>query len=127
MITSEQHIIKTDKSLCYLREDGIFYVEYFKDVICDVNDFVNTSNAYKELGSNQILKILAVFPEFTNITPEAREYLQKRKNVAIAEAIVFESLAQRLIFNYYKLLRQKKYPVQGFESKEKAIVWLKEM
>lgn len=94
---------------------------------CDVAEFVHTSDSYKLLGNNETIKILAVFPEFTNITPEAREYLQNRENVAIAEAIVFDSLAQRLVFNFYKLLRQKKYPVKGFQSKDKALIWLKSL
>lgn len=127
MINTGEKEIRTEKSVCYLLGDDIFYVEYFAEVQCDVEEFVHTSDAFKLLGNNQAIKILAVFPEFTNITPQAREYLQTRENVAAAEAVVISSLAQRLIFNFYKFIRQKKYPVRGFNSKEKALDWLKSL
>lgn len=127
MVNLENKTIKTDKSICYLLEEDVFYVEYFAGAQCDVDEFVHTSNAFKELGNNQPIKILALFPEFTNITPQAREYLQTRENVAGAEAIVFNSLAQRLIFNFYKFIRQKKYPVKGFTSQDAALEWLKSL
>lgn len=123
----QSEIIETDKFICYLLKEDIFYVEYYADKQCDVAEFVATSDAFKKLGENQPIKILALFPEFTNITADAREYLQNRENVAAAEAIVFNSLAQRMIFNFYRFIRQKKYPVRGFQCKEKALEWLESL
>lgn len=120
-----QHTLKNKNQVAFLLEDDLFYVEYAQGVVCDEEDFKFTVDAYAELSKGKVIRVLAVFPEFTDITPGAREYLENREIPAIAEAVVLFSLAQRILFNSYKMLRSKHYPIKGFRSKEKALEWLK--
>lgn len=114
----------SDKQIVKLINGDIFYVEYLSDTYYDVEDFEYSVQAYVELGKGETIKVLAIFPEFSSISPEAREFLQTRPIPAVAEAVVFNSLAQRLVFRVYQLFRSKIYPVKGFRTKEKALEWL---
>ena len=109
-----------------LIESDIFYIQFKPNMVCDVEDFKDSVAAYVNLGEGRIIKTLAIFPDFTDITVKAREYLQDRPIPAIAEAIVLKSLAQKLIFDYYKAFRTSKYPIKGFRSSRAAKKWLKE-
>ncbi|MEO9533211.1 MAG: hypothetical protein ABJG68_09755 [Crocinitomicaceae bacterium] len=118
------NIIIYNKFKATLRSDGILYYQYSSDTTLDLTDFENSVDAYIHFSKGKTLKVLAEFPEFSSITVEAREYLQKRELPAIAEAIVFKGLSQKILFNFYKLFRTQNYPIKGFQSKENALNWL---
>lgn len=107
-----------------LRQDGVLHYQFKAETMLEKADFEQSVQAYQELGKGQLLKVLAEFPEFSDVSNEAREYLQEREIPAIAEAVVFKGLAQRLIFNFYKYFRKPVYPIKGFNSIEAAENWL---
>ncbi len=107
-----------------LRVDGVLHYQFKAETILEKEDFEQSVHVYQEMGNGELLKVLAEFPEFSDLSNEAREYLQDREIPAIAEAVVFKGLAQRLIFNFYKYFRKPVYPIKGFNSIEAAENWL---
>jgi hypothetical protein len=116
-----------DKSEVRLLENGVFFVSYKDNVCCDKVDFEVVVDNYVEIGQGEYMKVLATFPEFTSITYEAHAFLQSRPIPAIAEAIVFQSLAQRILFSVYSKIRKQKNPVKGFNCEKKAMEWLENL
>lgn len=107
-----------------LRTDGVLHYKFNAEQLLEKSDFEESVLVYHDLGKGKLLKVLAEFPEFSDLTFEAREYLQNREIPAIAEAVVFTSLAQRLIFNFYRLFRRPTHPVKGFNCLDSAENWL---
>lgn len=118
--------IVTDRNfVAELREDGILHYKFANEDNLEVVDFEKAVTVYQNFGGGSLLKVLAEFPKFSSLDHKTREYLQKREIPAIAEAIVFQGLAQRIIFDAYQLFRIPKYPIKGFVSKKDALNWLK--
>ena len=62
-----------------------------------------------------------------NVTSGARNYGASAAGLrnSVAEAYVIESLAHKIIANFYMKFNQPKVPTQFFKTKEEAVVWLR--
>ncbi len=127
MLEESPIIIQNTHSAVTLLNDNIFLVEYIRDHEIEIDDFEETRNAYHYLSKNKRLKFLVVFPDFVSVTPEARKWAEEHQVDTEAEAIVFKSLAQRIIIKFYLTFRKQQHPGKIFTSKEKAIHWLNSM
>ena len=63
----------------------------------------------------------------TSITPEARKIAESNVFDAKGEAIVVRTLPQRIIANFYYMVKRKSYPVKVFNAEEGAIKWLNKL
>ena len=124
MLQTTAPIIQNANSLVTLIDDNIFYVRYKRDLLIEISDFEETRNAYHELRTNGPLKFLVEFTEFVSVTPDARRWAEIYQVDTTAEAIVFKSLAQRIIIRFYVAFRRQSHPVRIFTCKEKATAWL---
>lgn len=111
----------------YLEED-ILCVEYIDDYTVDEDNVMEFHAIFNRETENRKLKLLVLPGENTSATREAREYSQRSILASIGEAIVINSLAQRIISNFYISFKNKAdYPIKMFNSKEEAIKWLKSL
>lgn len=109
----------------YLEED-IICVEYADDLIVDEDGVMEFYAVFTREAENKQLKILVLPGKNTSATPEAREFSQRSNLNCTAEAIVVNSLAQRIISNFYISFKSKAdYPIKMFNSKDEALKWLR--
>ena len=117
--------IRTKNAVIRLVDGNIFYVLYDPEITIEVSDFEETRSVYEELSKNQLLKFIVEFPPYTSATADARKWATEHQVDAVAEAIVFHGLAQRLLIRFYLRFRKQKHPVKIFLKKDEAFHWLK--
>lgn len=117
---------KHSSSTVYLSDDGIMKVVYEDNLVLGPEDFEPVVADYVEAGKGELLRILAVFPKHTNLSIEGRKYIQEREIPAIAEAVIFTTLGQRLLFKFYQKFRAVEYPIKGFKTEAEGLQWLNE-
>jgi hypothetical protein len=125
LLPSEDQEISQANSTVRIVDGNIFYVHYKKDITIQQSDFEETLASYNKLAKGEKLKFLVVFPEFSSATPEARKFAEDHQADCIAEAIVFRSLAQRILIKFYMMFRKQTHPVKIFTSLDTALTWLK--
>lgn len=119
--------VKTDKAEVSIIDTNIFYVKYERDVFLEFEDFMQVREIFDEWTKDEEYKVLVEFPEFTSTSKEARELAEEYPIDAVREAIVFSSLAQRIVVRFYLLFNRQNHPVKAFRNLEKAIAWLNEV
>ncbi|UKN02312.1 hypothetical protein K6119_02105 [Paracrocinitomix mangrovi] len=121
----KEFINKTSR--VYLTHDQIFVVEYQDDLVLDVEDIHIPVEQYLAVtDTGNPLKVLIEFPANTIINNDARRFAENRDQWAIAEAIVINSLGQRILFRFYSKFRKHKYPIKSFSNREEALEWLRD-
>ncbi len=103
-------------------------IQYFNNVIIELEDVMEDYKIYDSVTKNKPFKKLILSGRFTNITPEARKYIQeentRRVQIITAEALVMTSLHQKMFANIYFSILRKAYPLKVFQKEEAALVWL---
>jgi len=109
-----------------LIEDGIIEFAVKEVELSDVKEMVLTAG---ELGGGKMFKNLIIAGEYSSMSSEATQYMNSDEahRYTIADAIVIDSLAQRILGNFYLGIVNKKRPSKLFNSKEKALHWLKSL
>ena len=89
----------------------------------DVKEMIETAG---EFGNGKQFKNLIVAGKYSSMSPEATQYMKtdEAHRYTLADAIVIDSLAQRILGNFYLGIVSKKRPSKLFNSKDKAIHWL---
>lgn len=117
-------VIQNKNSVAQLIDGDIFYILYKENVLVEVSDFQEAIASYHTLSQGSKLKFLVEFPEFVSFTPEARIWAEENQVDLQAEAVVFKSLAQRIVIRFYSIFRKQHHPIKIFTSHEKALHWL---
>ena len=108
--------------------DNILLNEMFDNIEIDLKDVNENYDAALKLTAGKKFLSLVIVSPFTTITKEARELANKEimyKNT-VAQAIIVQSLANRLLANFIVKFYKPFCPVKLFKNKEDAIVWLNE-
>jgi hypothetical protein len=111
-----------------LLEPGIIRITVTENAILDLNDVLAMRQKNLELNAGKNFCILwdSLSTHFT-IDPEAlhrmasAEYLETRK----AAAILVNSLAGKLVGNFFKSLTNGQSPTRLFNSETEALLWLR--
>lgn len=112
----------------YYLDDNILCLEYIDDHIVDEENVIEFHAIFNKETKNRKLNLLVLPGQNTSATREAREYSQNTTLNCKAEAILINSLAQRIISNFYISFKNKAdYPIKMFNSKEEAVKWLKSL
>lgn len=119
--------IKTTNATIQLVDGNIFYVLYQPDMLIEVSDFEETRKVYEDLSQGNPLKFIVEFPPFSSATTEARKWAEEHQVDAVAEAIIFYGLAQRLLIKFYLLFRKQAHPVKLYTNRDDAFAWLKNL
>lgn len=119
--------IRTQQNEIWLDERGILRVLAFDGADIDIEETIACFNAYKQLGCTKTNKLLQLIDGRDNmsITHEARNYAALHgKDFFIASAIVNNSLAVRLIVNFFNRFYKEVVPFKMFATEQEAINWL---
>lgn len=105
-------------------------VVYRNNTVIKNEDIDGIYKAFDTFTENKRLKKLIVIGENVDISTETRFLIikenTKRKENIIAEAVVVNSIAQKLKVNFYIMFLKKIYPTQFFTKTESAIEWLQQ-
>lgn len=108
----------------YIDEDNIFVTKFEDNIKVELADIIEIIDSYNVMRRSKPLLCLAIAGLYTSVTSEARIYAEKNASIAIAEAFVVNSIAQRLLTNVYMKLQRKKHPTKVFTTVEDAKEWL---
>lgn len=93
-------------------------------MLIEVSDFEETRKVYEDLSQGKPLKFIVVFPPFSSATADARKWAEENQVTCKAEAIIFHSLAQRILIRFYLIFRKQNHPVKIFTEQSEALNWL---
>jgi hypothetical protein len=118
--------IRTAHTDIWIGDDGILRVKSDEGTEVTLEEATACFNAYLELGCKEtkILQLIYVNGSL-NITSEARDYAAVHgPQFFIASAIINNSLAIRLIVNFFNSFYKKQAPFKMFPNEETALKWL---
>ena len=110
-------------------EEGILRVHFHEGVEIDLDMAKMILQRYRELGmgpgKEKRLEIMTS-DSFTSINKEAREHIAFHgKDYFIAAAMINNTLAIRLIVNFFNQFYNHGVPFKLFPTEEKALKWLR--
>ncbi|MDX2361153.1 MAG: hypothetical protein QNK23_10120 [Crocinitomicaceae bacterium] len=126
-LTNARHVVETDKILCCILPEDVFYSYNKPGTLCTVEDLQLIFEQYEIHAENGPLKIIAEMGEHSQMDKKSREYLQNHKIDAICEAAIIHNLAQRILINFYHKLKSHSHPSKVFKSFDNSLKWVHSM
>ena len=117
----------TKKTEIWFDEEGVLWLKPIKEANVDLKEIMTCFKIYREMGCDK-KKVLQVIDAraTVSITHEAREYTSKHGNdFFIASAVISNSLAIRLIVNFFNSFYNQKLPLKMFATEKAALKWLR--
>lgn len=114
----------------FLRRDGIVEQQWDEtNLEIDEHQVMNTKDLLGELVGKKRVRIFVTTQDFSNMTPEGRKVAATKEanEYTIAVAVLIDSLAKKLLFNFFITMNKHILPIKGFTNKEEGIQWLKSM
>ncbi len=105
-------------------EDRFLYIHYFENSFIEKEDIQDALKIGTEMSPSDQTKLLIEVDRYVDFTPDAREFAQDHMRTLKAEAHVFPSLANRILFNLFIRLRKNDHPLKAFPTFDKAFTWL---
>ncbi len=123
----DTEVAKLIESLSML-DERTMKVEFHEEIMLDLDAITLVDKCCDEFVAGRRLKRLIIAGKNTQITKEARIYGQEKsrqlKDMVIAEAVVVNSLPQKMVANFYFAFIKEFYPARFFTDVEKAKEWL---
>lgn len=119
-------VLDFKKTKVFLREDGIVHVKLKPEQEITMDDFEEIVKAVTELGMAQAQLILFQAGYNSSVTPEVRKFAShpNANFLSRGDAIVVQSLAQRLMANFYIKFNRPSRPTKIFDNVDEATDWL---
>ena len=123
--------IDLEKSVITLYDNRIVKIR-FKDMVdFNIEDAIEANRTmYDFADGNPFLSLVDTINVRSQMSSQAMDHFAKdplTKGVRIAEAIVVDSLHNRILANFYIKFVKSHNPVKVFNNMDKAIAWLLEM
>lgn len=111
-----------------LIESQIVKIEVHEDAEIDLPEAIDMRQSALQLVGNKKFAILFDANHRGHITPEAREQFACKEytDVRIGAAIVTNSLANKIIGNFFIKFNKPATPTRIFSDQDSAVVWLRE-
>ncbi len=109
------------------RDDEIVVIKCADEKALHFDDVQEIFDAYLNLTDSIPHKVMILSGEHGTATREGREHAQKTPLPCLAEAIVVQSFAQRIISNIYIAFKTCSHPIKLFNAEEEAIKWLQNL
>ncbi|MFK8039536.1 MAG: hypothetical protein AB8B74_14680 [Crocinitomicaceae bacterium] len=117
-------IIKHQSFNAQLVKHDIFNIAYHDNSTSTLADLTEGYNAFVSLSEGKPLKVLIEVGKSAYFDIEANECVRDGKLIPKAEAIVTDSLAVRLVVDYYLFSRKHNHLVRIFKNRALALSWL---
>ncbi len=110
-----------------LKSNNIVYVTFKDDCNLDIPLQMRLLDYYKEITDNKLMHFMFFAAENVSLSKEARDNAVKIEDQSMlgATAVVVDTLAYKLIANFYLKFNKPKRPYKVFSKEEEAIKWLK--
>jgi hypothetical protein len=118
--------IELRASTVTLRADGIMHFDLKAVDEFTVEDVKEILAAVKEIGNGKKFRNLVTVPQYVPIHKDARALSAKEEGnlYTIADAMVVNTTAMKLVLNIYMAFDKPIRPTRSFTTKEAAIEWL---
>lgn len=112
-----------------LRDDAILETCIEKDQEFELEDAQEVLNTVKKIGQSNKFLHLTIFGNRTVPSKEARKFSisQQGSQFKLAEAIVVQSLSQKMVFNFMINVERPTVRTKLFTCAEEAKEWLKSL
>ena len=119
--------IELKHSVVSLMDEGIMHIHIKGGSELELTDAVLIVEAIGKLGEGKKYPVFIDCEEFSSVDKEVRVFsASPESNIyTLAEAIAYDSLAHKLISNFYIKYNKPSVPTKIFSNKEEAIAWLK--
>lgn len=119
---------KQSDSIHIFVENRIIIATYLQDVEITLEVKKEHHRIYKEVAGLKDLPLCLIIDDGVEITREARDFARKiePKQPFTACAVVVNSLAYKILANFYVVFHKPVKPFKVFNSKESAIQWLEQ-
>lgn len=128
MTNSSEYIdfLDYEKFSFTLRKDGIVHYKMKANCLIMLPDVMKHFNVFKEKYAGQAFLNLYEFEENSEIDDEVRKWAAdpSGNNFTIADAFVIQSMAQKMIGNFYLTFHKPVKPTKLFNNVEDALKWL---
>jgi hypothetical protein len=107
-------------------EHGILKVLIKPDLELEKSDIDEIASSAEKMCEGKKILLLVNISNNTTGTSEVREYSSREgaSKFAIAIAYVIDSLAQKIVINFFINLYRREKPTRMFNSEKDAIAWL---
>lgn len=110
-------------------EDGIIenYIKPSQTIDCD--DVQEMQKQNRSMSQERPYTLLVIPGDSSTVTKEARELIASKGMVGIklAKAFVLNSLAHKIVGNFYLTVNKPHLKTKIFTDREKALEWLREI
>ncbi|MGZ3862398.1 MAG: DUF7793 family protein [Bacteroidia bacterium] len=112
-----------------LRDDGIIQFFYGDRIEYTMKETEELERAVEKITGGVTHKSLRVAGKFSNIDVEVMRYLSRGRGTlfTLADSFVIQSLAQKIIANFYLKINKPVLPTRFFNKIEEADVWLQSL
>lgn len=107
----------------FLRADEIIEINFSQGFYGEIEDARFIVNNIKKISNNKKHSLLVVYADDNLFSNEARDFVSKH-DYTKADALVGNSLALRLVGNFYLKINKPVRPTKLFSDKAAAIEWL---
>jgi hypothetical protein len=122
---SDLNIIETSIAAHFI-ENEILHIIFNHDADIELDDMLESKEARIKLQKGNSMKTFVDIRGIYRISKEAKAAAAEKENseFSIAMAILTESLATKLIANFFIQFNKPYSPTKMFKKKENAIKWL---
>ena len=119
--------IRTKANEIWIDEEGFLVLKAMEGIEMDLEEVKACFKVYNELGIGPENKILELIDARDgSLTSEARTYAAENgMNYFIAAAIVSDSLAVRMVVNFFNTFYKHVVPFKMFANEKDARMWLR--
>jgi len=112
-----------------LRPDGILVMYCDDDTIYEVEQIKEVVEITGQMTGGKKCAQLTIAGKYSSVTSECRDFIATDEAVkyTLAEAYVIQSLAQRILANFYLKFYTPKVPTKVFTDMLKAEQWLQQI
>ena len=110
-----------------LHPDGYYELCIFDNYEIQIKDVLEIIDTQKQLGGKKIPNLISGGKySITNL--ETLKFVSKNENMpySLASAFITSSISQKLLGNFYLKTFKPERPTKIFNSKEEALIWLKQ-
>ena len=130
MIPNHVKILSTQTVSPYIIsfcDDGLLYLRVTTEVEETVERSMKLVEVIGEMVNYKKVPLLCKFDEFASPPKENRDFWAKKDSCPYtsAEAFIVDSLARKLIYNFYLLINKPQRDTKMFTTIEDARKWLK--
>jgi hypothetical protein len=112
-----------------VRSDHVLYVKVKRDCHLKITDIEEVEKTMEQYHSGSKFLNLFDFGPFSDLDEDVRKWASDSKGNSrtLADAIVFHSLPQRIIANFYLKMNKPPKPTKTFSDTGSALIWLKSL